>query len=67
MTTVGRKSAVSCFEINGSAYLTDDETLAVLRVLVPCAKEAQDSTAVQAVMMLGLHTGRIVHLAPEEG
>lgn len=47
------------FELNGTAYRTDLETLEVLRGIVPSAKETQDSSAVMAVIFLGLKTGRI--------
>ena len=47
------------FEINGSSYLTDEATLAVLRSIVPAAKTSGDSSAVIAVIELGLATGRI--------
>lgn len=47
------------FEMNGKAYETDTETLNVLRSIVPAAKATSDTTAVAAVMYLGLQTGRI--------
>ena len=43
------------FTINGTEYKTDKETVEVLRSI----KKADALTAVQAVMALGLHTGRI--------
>lgn len=48
------------FELNGKTYTTDQETLDVLRSIMPSAKKSGDSTAVQAVMLIGLKTGRIV-------
>jgi len=50
------------FELNGNAYQTDSETLQVLRTLVPSAKATKDSSAVAAVLALGLHTGRITKI-----
>lgn len=47
------------FEMNGNGYVTDRETLAVLRSIVPDARAAQDMSAVVAVMELGELTGRI--------
>ena len=47
------------FEMNGKAYQTDDETLELLRDIVPQAKQAQDFSAVIAVMVLGEQAGRI--------
>lgn len=47
------------FEMNGKTYSTDEETLKILREIVPCAKETGDSSAVMAIMFLGLKTGRI--------
>jgi hypothetical protein len=47
------------FEMNGKAYRTDEETLNVLRSIVPAGKAANDMTAIAAVMHLGLATGRI--------
>lgn len=52
------------FEMNGKSYLTDEETLQVLRSLVPAAKVAGDFTAVAAVMEAGLRWGRIVEEGP---
>ena len=48
------------FELNGKTYKTDDQTIKVLRSIVPDAKKVKDGSAVQAVMALGLLTGRIV-------
>ena len=50
------------FEMNGIAYQTDRETLMVLRSIMPSAKETGDSSAVAAVMGLGLHAGRIIEI-----
>lgn len=47
------------FEMNGNAYETDEETLNVLRSIVPPAKASNDFSAVMAVMVLGEATGRI--------
>jgi hypothetical protein len=51
------------FEMNGKTYTTDVETLEVLRSIVPSAKATGDSSAVIAVMEIGLMTGRIVEIA----
>jgi hypothetical protein len=51
------------FEMNGNAYQTDTATLELLRSLVPSAKLTGDSSAVQAVMLLGLQHGRIRQIA----
>jgi hypothetical protein len=53
------------FEMNGKIYKTDNETLAVLRSIVGAAKDSGDSSAVVAVMYLGLRTGRIVDISAE--
>lgn len=50
------------FEMDGKAYMTDQETLDVLRSIVPDAKATGDASAVAAVMFLGLETGRIQRL-----
>lgn len=47
------------FELNGIVYITDLETLEVLRSIMPNAKETGDSSAVMAVLYAGLYTGRI--------
>jgi hypothetical protein len=52
------------FEMNGTAYETDDETLDILRDIVPPAKQADDFSAVIAIMELGEHTGRIKQIEP---
>lgn len=51
------------FTLNGKTYTADDQTIAVLRSIVPDAHATGDSTAVQAVMALGLKTGRIGEVA----
>jgi hypothetical protein len=51
------------FTLNGKTYRSDAETQNVLRELIWSAKANKDSSAVQAVMALGLHTGRIVEVA----
>jgi len=48
------------FEMRGKSYRTDAETLELLRSIVPDAKNGGDTSAVAAVMMLGLKAGRIV-------
>lgn len=48
------------FELNGMIYLTDDETLRVLRTMIPSAKDSGDSSAVIAMLSLGEQTGRII-------
>ncbi len=48
------------FELNGEWYRTDLETLSVIRGIVPDARTSGDGSAVQAVIALGLETGRIV-------
>ena len=52
-------TTVKTFEMNGKAYQTDDETLELLRDIIPQAKRAGDFSAVMLVMDLGEHTGRI--------
>ena len=47
------------FGMNGKAYKTDEETLNVLRSIVPDARETGDTSAVQFVMVGGQMTGRI--------
>lgn len=51
------------FELNGRSFRTDEETLNVLRSVIPSAKKNNDSSAVAAVLGLGLMTGRIVEIA----
>ena len=51
------------FEMNGIGYKTDEETLNVLRSIIPQAKMSNDFTAVSVVMALGLQTGRIEQMA----
>ena len=51
------------FEMNGIGYKTDEETLNVLRSIIPQAKMSNDFTAVSVVMTLGLQTGRIEQMA----
>jgi hypothetical protein len=48
------------FELNGKTYRTDAETLNLLRSIVPAAKRSNDGSAVQAVIIAGTMTGRIV-------
>jgi hypothetical protein len=47
------------FQMNGTWYTTDAETLSVLHSTVPAAKASKDTSAVAAIMALGLATGRI--------
>lgn len=51
---------MTTFTLNGKTYQTDAETLGVLRSIMPSAKS--DSSAVLAVMALGLKFGRIVEV-----
>ena len=48
------------FEMSGKEYRTDKETLEILRSIVPAAKETGDTSAVAAIMAMGIKTGRIV-------
>ncbi len=57
------KEMTNKFELNGKWYMTDGETIEVLRSIIPSAKNSGDSTAVIAVMALGLKAGRIIELA----
>lgn len=50
------------FKMNGRTYETDNETLNVLRSIVPSAKSTGDSSAVMAAMVLGQATRRIVEI-----
>ena len=50
------------FEMNGKAYETDEETLDVLRSIVPDAKKNNDSTAIYLIMFFGLAAGKIKEL-----
>lgn len=47
------------FEIDNKLYVTDEETHAVLKSIVPAAKQKNDATAVFAVMHFGLLSGKI--------
>ena len=47
------------FEMNGKAYTTDGETLEVLQSVMPEYHRSGDASAVAAIMILGLETGRI--------
>lgn len=47
------------FELNGERYVTDAETLDVIRRIAPAAQSSGDASAVAAMMELGLLTGRI--------
>lgn len=48
------------FTINGKSYRTDNETREVLRSIMQSAKDNNDSSAVAAIMHLGLESGRII-------
>jgi hypothetical protein len=50
---------MATFLLNDRAYETDEETLQVLRGIMPSAKATGDSSAVMALILLGEHTGRI--------
>jgi hypothetical protein len=50
------------FTLNGHTYMTDSQTVKLLRKLIPAARQSGDSSAVQAVMTYGQRTGRIVEL-----
>ena len=50
------------FELNGKTYTTDEATIIVLRSIMDAAKVSGDSSAVMAVMFLGMKTGRIVEV-----
>lgn len=52
-------SAAHTFELNGNTYTTDAKTIEVLRSIMPSAKSTGDATAVQAVLFLGVKSGRI--------
>lgn len=53
---------MTTFEIDQKKYVTDQETIAVLRSLMPGAEASGDSSAIAVVMHLGLNTGRIREL-----
>lgn len=55
-------SLTMTFEMNGKGYRTDEETLDMLRSIVPSAKSTGDSSAVMFAMDLGLAGGRIVEI-----
>ena len=46
-------------KLNGKLYITDEETANLLIDIVPQAIEVQDFSAAQAILILGLKTGRI--------
>ena len=50
------------FEMNGKEYKTNENTLNVLRSIVPAAKADRDMSAVMTVMALGLAAGRIIEI-----
>jgi hypothetical protein len=47
------------FTLNGTAYETDAETMEVLRSIMDMAKATNDSSAVMAVIFLGIQAKRI--------
>lgn len=47
------------FSLNGTTYSTDSETFEVLSSIIESAKVSGDSSAVQAVIFLGIKAGRI--------
>lgn len=47
------------FELDNKLYETDEETLNVLKSIIPNAKKTNDTTAVFAIMHFGLKSGRI--------
>lgn len=51
------------FQLNGSTYETDAATLKVLRSVTPAAKASGDGSAVQAIIFLGMQTGRVRKVA----
>jgi len=50
------------FELNGKTYETDKRTFDVLEGIIPSARKTDDSSAVIAVMFLGLEQGIIKEL-----
>ncbi len=50
---------MQAFTLNGKTYTTDSETVAVLRSIIGSARASGDSSAVQALLALGITTGRI--------
>ena len=48
------------FELNGKTYKTDENTIKILRTIVTSAKENNDTSALQTMMILGEMTGTIV-------
>jgi hypothetical protein len=60
------KRSTYTFTLNGKTYTTDQQTLTVLRSIVPSAHETGDSSAVMAVMRLGTSTGRITEITSND-
>jgi hypothetical protein len=54
------------FELSGKYYTTDEETVKVLRSIIDSAKENNDSSAVIAVIELGIKSGRIFHATKQD-
>lgn len=50
------------FELNGKTYTTDKATIKTLQSIMDAAKTSGDSSAVMAVLFLGLKTGRITEI-----
>jgi hypothetical protein len=48
------------FVLTGVAYITDAETIKLLRRIMPSARATGDVSAVAVMMYAGLHSGRIV-------
>ena len=56
----GKESEIMrTFTLNGLTYHADEETLKVLRGIMSRAKATGDGSAVQAMISLGIKTGRI--------
>lgn len=58
--TENTDSKAATFELNGILYETTEDTLRVLRTIIPSAKATGDSSAVIAMISLGVHAGLIV-------
>lgn len=65
-TATARWNLDKTFEMNGKGYKTDTEILAVLNSIIPSAKAANDFSAVQFLMDLGLESGRVVQMTAKE-
>jgi hypothetical protein len=49
----------NAFELNGAHYVTDSETIGILRGIVAAAKKTGDTSALFAMLHFGLLSGRI--------